>query len=223
MTDWIPADLSCSMTSGASLDVRACSVNWAGMVDHHRSRQACLLEVRQQVVVDRKLVARTVARDDRDLLGGAEQTGRLTPGDESCEDLRLVGSCPPQIRRAFLRVLVDTVVHCPINGVWPSWVMHSSLSPFQVPMPSSTAKTGGLPSVHCLQSERISCLAGRVEIDDVGNDLAAVDATGGIDRVDVRVDRKRLLGVLDVTGESESAGKVRQVGDREDDADRSWR
>ena len=42
-----------------------------------------------------------------------------------------------------------------MNGVWPSWVTHSSLSPVQAPMPSNTAKTGGLPWVHCLQRDRM--------------------------------------------------------------------
>ena len=48
-----------------------------------------------------------------------------------------------------------TVVHWLIKGVWPSWVMHSWLSPVQVPIPSSTAKTGSPPSVHCLHRARI--------------------------------------------------------------------
>src|ERR1700674_4707295 len=33
--------------------------------------------------------------------------------------------------------------------------MHSSLSPVHDPSPSSTANTGGLPSVHCLHKARI--------------------------------------------------------------------
>src|ERR1700722_5985322 len=37
-------------------------------------------------------------------------------------------------------------------GVCPCWVMHNWLFPVQVPMASMTAKTGGLPMVHCLQS-----------------------------------------------------------------------
>ena len=49
-----------------------------------------------------------------------------------------------------------TVVQAPIIGVWPSWVTQSSLSPVQVPIPSTTAKAAGLPWVHCLHSERIS-------------------------------------------------------------------
>src|SRR5580658_7579200 len=42
-----------------------------------------------------------------------------------------------------------------MKGVWPSWVMHSSLSPVHDPRPSRTANTGGLPSVHCLHSARM--------------------------------------------------------------------
>src|SRR5579864_5509871 len=43
-----------------------------------------------------------------------------------------------------------------MKGVWPSWVMHSSLSPVHEPSPSSTADTGGLPSVHCLHRARMA-------------------------------------------------------------------
>ncbi len=43
-----------------------------------------------------------------------------------------------------------------MKGVWPSWVMHSSLSPVHDPSPSTTANTAGFPFVHCRQSARIS-------------------------------------------------------------------
>ncbi len=49
-----------------------------------------------------------------------------------------------------------TVVHCPMNGVRPSWVMQSSLSPVHAPIPSSTAKAAGEPSVQVLQSDRMT-------------------------------------------------------------------
>ncbi len=49
-----------------------------------------------------------------------------------------------------------TVVHWPMNGVWPSWVMQSWSSPVQSPSPSSTAKAAGEPSVQVLHSDRIS-------------------------------------------------------------------
>src|SRR5580658_6934768 len=42
-----------------------------------------------------------------------------------------------------------------MKGVWPSWVMQSSLSPVQSPRPSNTAKTAGDPSVHFLHRARI--------------------------------------------------------------------
>src|SRR5580658_3982327 len=42
-----------------------------------------------------------------------------------------------------------------MKGVWPSWVMQSSLSPVQSPRPSNTAKAAGDPSVHSLHSARI--------------------------------------------------------------------
>ncbi len=35
-----------------------------------------------------------------------------------------------------------------MSGVCPCWVTHNWLSPIHVPMPSTTAKTAGLPSVH---------------------------------------------------------------------------
>src|ERR1700722_3926985 len=53
-------------------------------------------------------------------------------------------------------VQLVTVVHWLRRGVWPSWVMHSWLSPVHVPTPSSTAKAGELPSVQSLHSDRIS-------------------------------------------------------------------
>ena len=53
-------------------------------------------------------------------------------------------------------VQLVTVVHWPMNGVWPSWVMHSSLSPVQSPSPSSTAKAAGDPSVHVLHRARMA-------------------------------------------------------------------
>src|SRR5450631_1683864 len=43
-----------------------------------------------------------------------------------------------------------------MKGVWPSWVTQSSLSPVHEPIPSSTAKTGGEPSVHCLHRARMA-------------------------------------------------------------------
>ncbi len=43
-----------------------------------------------------------------------------------------------------------------MNGVWPSWVMHSWSSPVQSPSPSSTAKAAGEPSVQSLHKARIS-------------------------------------------------------------------
>src|ERR1039458_5783494 len=43
-----------------------------------------------------------------------------------------------------------------MQGVWPSWVTQSSLSPVHEPIPSSTAKTGGEPSVHCLHRARMA-------------------------------------------------------------------
>ena len=48
-----------------------------------------------------------------------------------------------------------TVVHWPMKGVWPSWVMQSWLSPVQAPSPSKTEKAAGGPSVHVLHSARI--------------------------------------------------------------------
>src|ERR1700684_2668637 len=39
------------------------------------------------------------------------------------------------------------------SGVWPCWATQSWLSPSQVPTPSITAKTAGLPCVHCLHSD----------------------------------------------------------------------
>ena len=45
------------------------------------------------------------------------------------------------------------VDHALISGVWPCWVTQSWLSPCHVPMPSTTANTGGLPWVHCWQSD----------------------------------------------------------------------
>ena len=39
-----------------------------------------------------------------------------------------------------------------MSGVCPCWVTQSWLSPVQVPMPSITANTGGLPWVHCWHS-----------------------------------------------------------------------
>src|ERR1700683_386284 len=39
-----------------------------------------------------------------------------------------------------------------MSGVWPCWVTHSWLEPVQVPMPSITAKTAGVPCVHCSHS-----------------------------------------------------------------------
>jgi len=50
-------------------------------------------------------------------------------------------------------VVVDQAL---INGVCPCWATHSWSSPSQVPMPSTTAKTGGLPSVHCRHSARVA-------------------------------------------------------------------
>src|SRR5271167_471999 len=50
----------------------------------------------------------------------------------------------------FVQLVV--VVHWESIGVCPCWVMQSSLVPSYVPSPSTTAKTGGLPSVHCLHS-----------------------------------------------------------------------
>ncbi len=52
-------------------------------------------------------------------------------------------------------VQVVTVVHCPMKGVWPSWVTQSWLSPVQSPIPSSTVKAAGDPSVQVLQSARM--------------------------------------------------------------------
>ena len=46
----------------------------------------------------------------------------------------------------------EMVVHSASIGVCPCWVTQSSLSPVQAPIPSMTANTGGLPSVHCLHS-----------------------------------------------------------------------
>jgi hypothetical protein len=50
--------------------------------------------------------------------------------------------------------LVQSVVadEALIKGVWPCWVMQSWLVPVHVPMPSTTAKTAGLPCVHCAHS-----------------------------------------------------------------------
>src|SRR3984885_850029 len=51
--------------------------------------------------------------------------------------------------------LVQLVVvdHALSSGVWPCWATQSWLSPSQVPTPSITAKTAGLPGVHCLHSD----------------------------------------------------------------------
>ena len=53
-------------------------------------------------------------------------------------------------------VQLVTVLHAPMNGVWPSWVMQSWSSPVQSPIPSSTAKAAGDPSVQVLHRARIS-------------------------------------------------------------------
>ena len=52
-------------------------------------------------------------------------------------------------------VQLVTVDHAPMKGVWPSWVMQSWSSPVQSPIPSSTAKAAGEPSVQVLHSARI--------------------------------------------------------------------
>ncbi len=48
-----------------------------------------------------------------------------------------------------------------MNGVWPSWVTQSWLSPVHAPIPSTTAKAAGDPSVQVLHNARMSAsLAG---------------------------------------------------------------
>ncbi len=53
-------------------------------------------------------------------------------------------------------VQLVVVVHWESIGVWPSRVTQSSFTPSNVPSPSRTANTGGLPWVHCLHSARCS-------------------------------------------------------------------
>ena len=117
-------------------------------------------------------------------------------------------------------VVVD---HWESIGVWPCWVMQSWLTPSHVPSPSRTAKTGGLPWVHCLHSASLLVRVRRVEAHDHRVDLAAVDAAGIVDLVHEEVDRLRLLPVLGVGLDLELTLDAAERDQREDHVDGAGR
>ena len=83
-----------------------------------------------------------------------------------------------------------------MSGVWPCWVTQSWLSPVQVPMPSTTANTAGLPWVHCWQSDCMLALLAGSKLTMIGLILRPLMPPRVVDLVDVEVDGRRLLVVL---------------------------
>src|SRR5581483_8049820 len=66
-----------------------------------------LAQVGEQVRVERELVAGAVARDDAELVGAADEPGRLAPLDQRGEERGLVDAEPPEVWRADLGVVGD--------------------------------------------------------------------------------------------------------------------
>ena len=118
-----------------------------------------------------------VADDDADPVRRSSSSPRsVAPRHHGGEDARTGRARSTTGRASPSAVQSVTVVHCPMNGVWPSWVTHSWLSPVHEPSPSSTANAGGLPSVHCLHRARMAASLVGSKLHDDRVDLAAVDA-----------------------------------------------
>ena len=139
---------------------RGVRVGAGGLVDGGRDRDhlrddAGLLQVRQQVGIQRVLVAGLVRDHDADLLAVAEAARAEAPAHGGREDGCVIGSRPPEVGRAQIR---------PVGRRRPlgehrrvAFLGDAELvTPSNVPSPSRTANTGGLPWVHCLHNARCS-------------------------------------------------------------------
>ena len=106
-----------------------------------------------------------------------------------------------------------------MKGVWPSWVMQSSLSPVQSPMPSNTAKAAGDPSVQVLHSARIDVSLVGSKVVMIGLIFRPLIPPAVVDLLDEELDGLGLLSELGVLGESLLSGQRVEGHHREDDID----
>ena len=181
-------------------------------------RDPRLLEVREQVGIERSLVACLVRDDDSHLLAVAQAARAQAPLHGGGEHRRLVGSCPPQVGGAHLGPVGGGAPRADQRGV--ALLGDAELV---VPRPRPNAvddgEHGRVP-LRPLLAERLHVgIVRRIEADDHRVDLASVDATGVVDLVDVEVDGCRLLVVLLVRREPETTRFAVDRDDGEHDVD----